>query len=104
MSYVLATINRGGFIKLLDKRSTVHRETLDLHTSGESCYARIEAAKANHLNAKVFPSEEGVVLQLRKDGGVASVYTTKANTEEVKRLLRIWSGCYEAWPVKVFNG
>lgn len=104
MSYVLATIDRGGFIKLLDRRTMVHRETLSLHTSGESCYATMEAAKANYLQVKPFDTLEKLLLKLRKDGGVESIWTTEEHMESVKKLLRIWSGCYGAWPVKKLNG
>lgn len=104
MSYVLGTIDRGGFIKLLDRRTMVHRETLSLHTSGESCYATLDAAKANYLQVKPYPAEEKLIIKLRKDGGVDSLWVVDKDRQEVQARLRIWSGCYGAWPLRKLNG
>ena len=104
MPYVLATINKGGFIKLLDRHTVVHRETLSIHTSGESCFSRIDGAKSNLANVNIKGDQElKIALALRKDGGVESIWVFPDSETELKQRLRIWSGCYGAWPVKKFQ-
>lgn len=103
MSYVLGTINTSGHIRLLDRNTTVHRETRSIHTTGESCYSRLATAKSNFLKVKTIHKELRLVLSLDKQGGVDGIWVEPDKANLLRERLRIWSGCYGAWPVHFFN-
>jgi len=123
MRYTLATINGGGYIRLLGRGDIVHRETRDIPSLGVSCFEKIAEAKELLKEVKGFACrhcgnrdihsagcgsdshlEHPICLVLTKQGGVEAIYVFKTAEEKVKKLLKIWSGCYGNWPVKVFNG
>jgi len=98
MFYMLATIDRGGFIKRIFAErvgEVVHRESRYTHTVGRT-FLGFDSAKAARR-------DDQLILRVGEDGGVCELWAVPGHIDEVRERLKIWSGCYGAWPVKQLN-
>lgn len=95
--YALATIDSGGYIKTTGVANRiVHRESLidDLACYTFTCFDTAKAARYG----------DQMILGVDKTDHACEVWVTPDNAEYVKDKLRIWAGCYGAWPVRQLNG
>ena len=97
-SYILAKIDRGGYIRCKDYSwKVVHKETINLDRDDSlRCFARLEMAK----EALGEPETDEFILGLDDDGTAESIYCRETQEPTIKDRLKIWSGCYGAWPVR----
>lgn len=97
-SYILAKIDRGGYIRCSDNiPKIVHKQTVNLDRDDSlRCFARLEMAK----EALGEPETNEFILGLNDDGAAESIYCKESQELTVKDRLKIWAGCYGAWPVR----
>lgn len=89
--YLRVSINEGGYIKLQMSAVTLHRETRGLHQK-YVCSPTLDDAKPMLLSGHA-------VLELTEEGGGKALWVRGCDRERWENLLKIWNGCYGAWPV-----
>lgn len=102
--YLLADINSGGYIKSLFQpaeygRETVHRETRGMD-QWAGCYEKLDQAKAA---AAEQGREDVAILGLTDEGGVSHVWLRESQRELWVERLKVFKGCYGAWPIRKLN-
>jgi hypothetical protein len=89
--YLRVHITDGGYIYPVATRSMVHRETRQLHLK-HVCSPTLDDTKPLLLSGHA-------VLELTDEGGGSALWVRARDRERWDKLLRIWNGCYGAWPV-----
>jgi hypothetical protein len=97
-SYILARIDRGGYIRCSDNiPKIVHKQTVNLDRDDSlRCFARLDMAKSAWEGSE----DPEIILGLNDEGAAESIYCKAAQEPTVKDRLKIWAGCYGAWPVR----
>lgn len=105
--YCTAKIDKGGYIIVPDAiggresfGSVVHRESNLPFRHQAEVYETLQEAK------EIVPEDSNppLILEFNPGEGVSSVWCYAADDAIVRERLRIWSGCYGAWPVRRLNG
>lgn len=100
--YLLVDIDKGGFIRSLFNpatfggRTMVHRETRNMQ-QWAGCFDLLREASAA---ASELEREDVAILSLTDEGGGDAVWVRDEQREVVSERLRIWKGCYGAWPLR----
>lgn len=104
--FAIAEIDTGGFVNayLVDqtgeRRRCVHKESrLPFLTQPQ--YERLEWAKGDLCHSK--RSHPSLILQYEEGEGVTALWCNAADEKIVTERLRIWSGCYGRWPVRILS-
>jgi hypothetical protein len=92
MPYLRVHINDGGYIYPATSRSMVHKETRSLHVT-HVCHETLDDAKPMLLSGHA-------VLELTDEGGGKALWVRPRDRERWESLLKIWNGCYGAWPLR----
>lgn len=98
--YVLGYIDEGGYIYTHEPRRIVHRESILPWRDQVQGYTSLSDAK-EALGNKMHSYPE-LVISFEMGCGVNTLWCNKAERELVQKRLKIWNGCYGAWPLKEY--
>ena len=99
--YFLAEIDDGGFIHAEFPHRTVHRES-QFPWMGMTTFESLDKAK-EEFQPKSVRGCPSLIVKFNAGGSVGELWVAPENEAIVKKRLRVWSGCYGAWPVRRLN-
>lgn len=101
--YIPVSINSGGFIHVNAAacHKMVHRETRGLQYETPAASAQGDL----RFHCRSIPAGKRAVgiAQLTPEGGVEALWVPESQRDEWTELLKVWKGCYGAWPVHTWK-
>jgi len=103
VNYIAVTIDGGGYIRTNNPFGNImiHRETLNIHVDHVCSPAQGDL----RYKCRTIPAGKvGTgIAQLRDDGGVDTLWVPESQESVWRDKLKIWKGCYGAWPVQTYK-